>query len=131
MVVPPPVPPVPAKDAEHKHRYDTVGKVILAGEEFCQRADLAHSFKEMAALMRVGEEVEYEVVACIDRCKVRWDGLRVAGLCIGVDDYKHTSPLRNAVRDAQAVNAALRKVPGCNSSVLCNPKTASALNLDQ
>ena len=57
------MPAVPAKDAEHKRRYERVGKVIKAGEEFCQRADLAHSFKEMEALMQGGEEVECEVVA--------------------------------------------------------------------
>ena len=126
----PPVPPVPRKDAKFKRRYELVGKVIKAGEEFCQRGDLANTYKEMESLIRGGVEVEREceVVACIDRGKVRsWGGLRVAGLCIGVDDYTHTSPLCNAVRDAQAVNAALRKVPGCNSSVLCNPKTAAVL----
>jgi len=55
--------------------------------------------------------------------KVSSDGSRIVGLCIGVDEYKHTSPLANAVRDADEVNTALGKVPGCYSVVLHNPRT--------
>ena len=64
---------------------------------------------------------------CIDRGKVSWGGLRVAGLCIGVDEYTHISPLGNAVRDAEEVNKALKKVPGCYSTVLRNPTTRAGL----
>ena len=39
--------------------------------------------------MRGGEEVQAE-----DRGKERWGSLRVAGFCIGADNYKHTAPLR-------------------------------------
>ena len=71
------------------------------------QADLAHSFSEMKLKMRGGEEVEYEMVACVNRGKVKWDGLRVAGLCIGIDEYTNLDPLHNAVRDTEAVNGAL------------------------
>jgi len=77
--------------------------------------------------MRGGEHAEYEVVACLDSGKVSWGGLRVAGLCIGVDAYKHIPDLGNAVRDAEAVNTTLRKVPGCYSMVLRNPSTRAGL----
>ena len=56
------------------------------------QADLAHSFSEMKLKMRGGEEVEYEMVACVNRGKVKWDGLRVAGLCIGIDEYTNLDP---------------------------------------
>jgi len=75
----------------------------------------------------VGEDTENEVMECIDRGKVSWGGLRVAGLCIGVDEYTHISPLGNAVRDAEEVNKALKKVPGCYSTVLRNPTTRAGL----
>ena len=85
------------------------------------QADLAHSFNEMKLKMRGGEEVEYEMVACVNRGKVKWDGLRVAGLCIGIDEYTNLDSLRNAVRDAEAVNSALKSVPGCYSEITRNP----------
>ena len=91
------------------------------------QADLAHSFNEMKLKMRGGEEVEYEMVACVNRGKVKWDGLRVAGLCIGIDEYTNLDSLRNAVRDAEAVNSALKSVPGCYSEIIRNPKNATAL----
>ena len=91
------------------------------------QADLAHSFSEMKLKMRGGEEVEYEMVACVNRGKVKWDGLRVAGLCIGIDEYTNLAPLHNAVREAEAVNGALKSVPGCYSEIIRNPKTATAL----
>jgi hypothetical protein len=53
--------------------------------------------------------------------------LRVAGLCVGVDDYQHLRKLQNAVRDAEAVSNALRSVPGCYSEAIRNPKTATEL----
>ena len=91
------------------------------------QADLAHSFSEMKLKMRGREEVEYEMVACVNRGKVKWDGLRVAGLCIGIDEYTNLDPLRNAVRDAEAVNSALKAVPRCYSAIIRNPKTGMAL----
>ena len=91
------------------------------------QADLAHSFSEMKLKMRGREEVEYEMVACVNRGKVKWDGLRVAGLCIGIDEYTNLAPLHNAVRDAEAVNGALKSVPGCYSAIIRDPKTATAL----
>jgi len=62
-----------------------------------------------------------------DRGKVTWGGLRVAGLCIGVDEYTHIQPLGNAVKDAEEVDRALKKVPGCYSAVLRNPTTRASL----
>ena len=41
---------------------------------------------------------------------MRWGGLRVAGLCIGVDEYAHIAPLGNAVRDAEAFNKKLKSL---------------------
>ncbi len=68
------------------------------------------------------------------RRKVCWHSLRVAGLCVGVDDYQQDSQrelqfckLENAVRDAEAVDKALRRTPGCNSAAIRNPKTATEL----
>jgi hypothetical protein len=58
---------------------------------------------------------------------VRWSKLRVAGLCIGVDNYQHMGQLQNAVRDAEAVNKELRRMPGCYSEAILNPKTATEL----
>jgi hypothetical protein len=58
---------------------------------------------------------------------VRWGNLRVAGLCIGVDDYQHMGQLQNAVRDAETVNRALRRMVGCYSEAIHNPKTATEL----
>ena len=56
-----------------------------------------------------------------------WDSLHVAGLCIGVREYKYAGNLRNAVSDAEAFSAKLKAVAGCNSEVVRNPKTATAL----
>ena len=95
--------------------------------DVCVQADLAHSFNEMKLKMRGGEEVEYEMVACVNRGKVKWDGLRVAGLCIGIDEYTNLDSLHNAVRDAEAVNSALKSVPDCYSAIIRNPKTGTAL----
>jgi hypothetical protein len=59
--------------------------------------------------------------------KVCWRSRRVAGLCIGVNDYQHMAQLQNAVRDAEAINKELRRMPGCYSEVICNPETATEL----
>jgi len=42
-----------------------------------------------------------------------------------VDDYQHMGQLQNAVRDAEAINKELRRMPGSYSEVICNPKTAT------
>jgi len=119
---------VPPLDRDFTRRYEGVARVISKGEELCRDATLAHSLAETQTMMRGGEEVEYEVVACMpDRGKVRWGGLRVAGLCIGVDDYEHIPPLGNAVRDAEAFNKKLKAMPGCFSAVIRNPADARDL----
>jgi len=119
---------VPPLDRDFTRRYEGVARVISKGEELCRDATLAHSLAETQTMMRGGEEVEYEVVACMpDRGKVRWGGLRVAGLCIGVDDYAHIPPLGNAVRDAEAFNKKLKAMPGCFSAVIRNPADARDL----
>jgi hypothetical protein len=48
----------------------------------------------------------------------QWGGLRVAGLCIGVDEYKHAGPLRNAGSDAEEFSKTLSAAPGCYSGVV-------------
>jgi hypothetical protein len=57
------------------------------------------------------------------RAKVDWGSLRVAGLCIGVDKYKHIGTLSNAVRDAEQVEAKLNAVPRCRCGIVKDPKT--------
>ena len=123
----PPVPPVPVRDFSYTWMYEALGKVINAGEQLCMGAELAYSVAETQSIMRGGQEVEYEVVACtadgaLQRGKVQWGGQRVIGLCIGVDVYTNEKPLRNAARDAETVNRELKAVPGCYSDVLKNPK---------
>ena len=66
----------------------------------------------------------------LPRGKVCWRSLRVAGLCVGVDDYQHEPQfckLQNAVKDAKAVSEALRSMPKCRSEAILNPKTATEL----
>jgi hypothetical protein len=52
---------------------------------------------------------------CSESCAA-WNNLRAAVLCIGLDEYKHLSPLRNAKRDAyeiqRRVNALLDQAVG-------------------
>jgi len=50
-----------------------------------------------------------------------WAGLHVAGLCVGVGDYRHEDKLDNTVRDAEEVNKRLNSVPNCYSALLENP----------
>ena len=91
------------------------------------QADLANSFDEMKMKMRGDELVEYELVACTTRGKVRgWGGLRVAALCIGVDKYEHMSDLNNAVHDAESIHQKLKSIPNCNSMLLPSHKTSTA-----
>jgi hypothetical protein len=54
---------------------------------------------------------------------IDWGALWVAGLCIGVDKYKHIGTLSNAVRHAEQVNAKLNAVPRCRSRIVKDPKT--------
>lgn len=61
------------------------------------------------------------------RGKVNWAGLRVAGLCVGVDQYEHMGHLNNAVRDASYIHKRLKAAPGCHSAVLSAPATAGEL----
>ena len=57
------------------------------------------------------------------RAKVDWASLRVAGMCIGVCNYKHIGTLSNAVRDAEQVKAKLNAVPSCRCGIVKDPKT--------
>ena len=59
---------VPPLHAELTADYESVRKVLKAGETFCQDSDLAFSQAQSNALIRGttkrdGQEVEYEVVA--------------------------------------------------------------------
>ena len=56
-----------------------------------------------------------------------WAGLHVAGLCVGVGNYRYEDTLHNAVRDAEEVNKKLNSVPNCHSAFLENPSTTSEL----
>ena len=62
-----------------------------------------------------------------DRSKVTWGGLHGAGLCIGVDEYTHLQPLGNAMKDAEAVDRALKEVHNCYSAIVRNPTTWAGL----
>ena len=118
---------LPPLDSGFNWRYNGVASVISAGENLCREAFLADSIHDTQTMMRGGEEVEYEVVACLDqqdRGKARWGGLRVFGLCIGVDKYEHHPNLGNAVRDAEAFSSKLNSMPGCLSVVIRNPAEA-------
>jgi hypothetical protein len=57
------------------------------------------------------------------RAAVDWGALRVAGMCIGVCNYKYMSVLNNAVRDAEQVNKKLNAVPKCRSDTVIDPTT--------
>ena len=55
--------------------------------------------------------------------ETRWDNLRVAALCIGVQAYKGGDVLGNAVRDCEAVARRINALPRCRAATLVNPKT--------
>ena len=57
------------------------------------------------------------------RAAFDWGALRVAGICIGVCNYKYMSVLNNAVRDAEQVNKKLNAVPKCRSDTVLDPTT--------
>jgi len=59
--------------------------------------------------------------------ELNWAGLRVAGLCVGIDKYTHAGNLNNASRDAEAMNERINSSPGCQSANLCAPATVGAL----
>ena len=73
------------------------------------------------ALARCHTPDRIQPAAGQSRAPADWGALRVAGLCIGVDKYKHIGTLSNAVRDAEQVNAKLNAVPKCRSDVVLNP----------
>jgi len=64
-----------------------------------------------------------------------WARLRVAGLCIRVDEYLHIGNLNNAVRDAEAVCKRLQATPNCyaaqivDSGVTSKAVTSTAVDL--
>jgi hypothetical protein len=53
---------------------------------------------------------------------VDWGKLRVAGICIGVEKYKHLKVLKNPVRDAKEINKQLNAVAGCRSILVTDPE---------
>jgi len=55
----------------------------------------------------------------------RWAGLRVAGLCIGVDEYAHIGNLSNAVRDADAVCSGLKAASNCYAEPMTSKTVTS------
>jgi hypothetical protein len=62
-----------------------------------------------------------------------WAGLHVAGLCVGVGNYRYEDKLDNTVRDAEEVIKILivtkssNPWPKCYSIFLVNPSTSSEL----
>ena len=54
---------------------------------------------------------------CSDGCEA-WHGLRAAVLCIGFDEYKHLSNLRNAKRDAYEIQRRVNALPRCRAEVI-------------
>ena len=54
---------------------------------------------------------------CSDGCEA-WHGLRAAVLCIGLDEYKHLSNLRNAKRDAYEIQRRVNALPRCRAEVI-------------
>jgi hypothetical protein len=129
---------VPPLDAEFAADYESVRKVLKAGEAFCQDSDLAFSQAQSNALirgttMRDGQEVEYEVVAISRKaCKdlraavaaaadpAAWQNLRAAVLCIGIGEYDVLGCLPNAVRDAQALCDKVNALPRCRAKLLAD-----------
>ena len=59
-----------------------------------------------------------------------WARLRVAGLCIGVDEYSHLGNLNNAARDADAVCRRLQATPNCYAAQITSKAvTSTAVDL--
>ena len=52
----------------------------------------------------------------------RWDNLRLAVLCIGVQEYPREYKLENPVRDAEAMYNEVNKHSRCRAAILQNPK---------
>ena len=128
---------VPPLDAGVAARYESVRRVLRAGEAFCQDAELAYSYSESNARMRGttkrdGQEVEYEVVACTRKARkdlrvgvdaddpAAWQNLRAAVLCIGLGEYKHLPVLPNATRDARALCEKVNALPHCRALLLAD-----------
>jgi hypothetical protein len=118
--------------------YESVRKVLKAGETFCQDSDLAFSQAQSNALIRGttkrdGQEVEYEVVAISRKARkdlraavagdanpAAWQNLRAAVLCIGIGEYEVLGCLPNAVRDAQALCSRVNALPHCRAKLLAD-----------
>jgi hypothetical protein len=118
---------VPPLDMAFAADYQSVRKVLKAGEAFCQESKLAFSQAQSNALirgtaMRDGYEVEYEVVAISrksgDEDPAAWQNLRAAVLCIGIGKYQVLGCLPNAVRDAQALCNKVNALPDCRAKLL-------------
>jgi hypothetical protein len=113
--------------------YESVRKVLKAGETFCQDSDLAFSQAQSNALIRGttkrdGQEVEYEVVEISRKARrdlraadpAAWQNLRAAVLCIGIGGYEVLERLPNAVRDAQALCDKVNALPRCRAKLLAD-----------
>ena len=57
----------------------------------------------------------------------RWDDLRVAALCIGVQAYKGRDALGNTVRDAEAIFDRINQLPRCRAAMLVDPKSSDEI----
>lgn len=123
---------VPPLDAEFAWRYESVREVLKAGEVFCHGAELAFSCPQSNALMRGtttrdGQEVEYEVVACMRRLRkdlrierdhaevpAAIENVNVAAssllslFAVGINEYSYVEPLRNCVSDASAFTQKMK-----------------------
>ena len=57
----------------------------------------------------------------------RWDDLRVAALCIGVQAYKGSDALGNSVSDARAIFDRINQLPRCRAAMLVDPKSSDEI----
>ena len=53
----------------------------------------------------------------------RWDNLRLAALCIGVQAYPGDAALGNTLRDVEAMYKEVNMLDGCRAAILKDPKS--------
>jgi hypothetical protein len=63
----------------------------------------------------------------------RWEeslplGLQMQALCIGVNDYKEKTKLKNAIADAEGITRCIENLPDSSARAVCrNPESKCAL----
>ena len=85
-------------------------------EMMMQAGDSAERISELS-------DSEHQVVPSITRGNMRsWGGMRIAWICVGVDDYRYIDKLKHAVRDATAVHRKIKSIPNCQSMLIQSHK---------